>query len=624
MKTIHSFGIFMLLLLASIFTSNAQQTPDYKYQFNGQVKWMMLHESGTLIASTGEALVGIRPHNGEVAFSIERLKKVKEENLELAPGTPYLIIKPKGMMNQGHVSVVDVVKGKMVFDSKAEDWQGGVSSRHLIKPQMMFVVNGMHKEEGLGQYKQGVGLYDLKTGKLVRVFERKGSNIMVGKPDILGDQIIIPGAKNIQSYSISSGKVTWSADVKNATGIVTLEETNEMYAYRSKGDNTVVYKVDSKTGKLLWAEGNKIKGVIARYEFTPKGLAIVTNILGSGKKGLVGKVANAAKGSGTSKVYLLDLKTGEDLWAKSPKTKGIITHFYIEDDGIIFGVSSGGINKIAFDGTPRWKKPLKTGPGIQIMARGKKGLLYISETDTDLIDFETGKSVFGKTIKYKKSKAVSSTYDEKRDRFLITCKDGIYEINNNTGDFELIQNKIDFDGKEVPTNIEVREHGILVSSDQNLMLLDFDGNEEWHTYHRAPGKSAAGAILMGAIVLASTTVAVSESATAGAMKGAGVPSYNSSVQQHETNADNAADIADVAFKEMMKRFKATKATENASFILTKVDGGISLVKVDKDSGDTLETILIKDKDPMYEVDDIEGILYFKSKGNTINAYKLTN
>ena len=33
-------------------------------------------------------------------------------------------------------------------------------------------------------------------------------------------------------------------------------------------------------------------------------------------------------------------------------------------------------------------------------------------------------------------------------------------------------------------------------------------------------------------------------------------------------------------------------------------------------------ILVKDKDPMYEVDDFEGVLYFKAKGNTIHAYNL--
>ncbi len=613
-----------ILLIAIMLIANvglAQKTvPDYQYEFDGQVKWMILHESGTLIASTGEALVGIRPNSKVVSFSIDRLKRIKEENLELVPNTPYLIIKPRGMFM--HTAVIDVVKGKMVFDSKAEDWKGGVTSRHFIGPEMMFVVNGMHKEEGLGQYKQGVGLYDLKTGKLVKIFERKATNPMSGRPDIMGDNIIIPGVKNIECYSISTGTVKWTTDVKNATSIMANEETKELYAFRSKGTNTVVYKVNADNGNVLWPEGNKLKGVISRVEFTSSGLAVVTNILSSGKKGLAGKIGNKLKGSGTSKVYLLDLNTGADLWDKSPKTKGIINHFYIEDDGIIFGVSGGGINKIAFNGTPRWKRPLKTGPGIQIMATVPKGLLYISETDTDIIDMNTGESVFGKAIKYKRSKAVASTFDQNRDRFLLTCKDGVYEIDGNNGEYNLIAKDIKFEGKEVPDNIEVRDSGILLSSSQNLEMLDFQGGDNWNVYHRAPGKSAFGAIVMGAISAAAITMGSAHAARAGYMKGAGVPSYNAAVQNDERAADAYGAIADAAFTEMMKRFKATKATENASFILTKVDGGVALIKVDKDSGRTLNEIVIKDKDPMYEVDDIEGILYFKAKGNIINAYKL--
>lgn len=601
---------------------NAQQTPDQQYSFDGQVKWMLLTHTGTVLASTGEALVGIKPNTNEFLFKFESLKRVKEENLEPIPGTPYLIVVPKGMMNQGHISVVDLIKGKIIFDSKKEDWQGGVTSRHIIQPNMMLVVNGMHKEEGLGQYKLGVGLYDLKTGELVRIFERKASNPMVGRPDIMGDNIIIPGVKNIESYSISSGTVNWTSDVKNATSILSNEVTKEVYAFRTKGTNTVVYKVDANSGNSIWPEGNKLKGVINNVKFTDHGLAIVTNVLSSGKKGLVGKIANKAKGSGTSKVYLLDFKNGQDLWDKSPKTKGIINHFYIEEDGIIFGVASGGINKLAFDGTPLWNKPHKTGPTIQVLATVPKGLLYISETDTDVLDMNTGESIFGKALKYKRSKAVTSTYDSNRDRFLLSCKDGVYEIDGNNGEYNLINSDIKFDGKEVPTGIQVRDNGILLTSSQNLAMLDFQGGDKWNVYHRAPGKSAVGSIFMGALALAATTVAVSESATAGYMKGSGVPSYNSTVQQHETNADNAAAIGDAAFSEMVKRFKATKATENASFILTKIDGGVGLVKVDKDSGETLDEILIKDKDPMYEVDEIEGILYFKAKGNTINAYKL--
>ena len=591
-------------------------TPDYQYAFDGQVKWLILHESGTLLASTGEALAGIRPNSHEVSFKLERLKRVKEENLEFVPSTPYVIIKPRGIFM--HTVVVDVVKGKIVFDSKEENWQNGVTSRYFLGPEMMFVVNGMHKEEG-NKYTGGVGLYDLKTGKLVNIFERKATNPMVGEPDIMGDNIVIPGMKNVECYSISSGAVKWTADIKNASNIAANEESKEIYAFQTKGDNTVVHKINAETGADMWPDGNKIKGVISTVEFTDKGLAIVTNILSGGSK-LMSKL----KGSGTSKVYLLDLNTGADLWDKSPKTKGIINHFYVEDDGILFGVSDGGINKIGFDGTPRWRKPLNTGPAIQIMATVPTGLLYISETDADIIDMATGESVFGKAIKYKRSEAVASTYDKVRDRFLITCKDGVYEVNGNTGEYSLIADGTNFDGKEDPTGIEVRENGILLTSSQNLEMLGFQGDPNWHVYHRAPGKSAFGLAIVGALTLASASASISHSASAGYMKGAGVPSYNSTVQYHEQQAESWANVADAGFQEMAKRFKATKATANSAFILTKVDDGVALVKVDKDSGQTLNEIVIKDKDPMYEVDDIAGFLYYKDKGNNISAFDLNN
>lgn len=600
--------ITLFLTVSSLFA----QTPDHQYNFDGQIKLMMLHESGTLVVSTGEALVGIRPNSNEVSFKIDRLKRVKEENLEPVLGTPYLIIKPSGIIQ--HTSVIDVVKGKMVFDSKREDWKGGITSRYFIGPEMMFVVNGMHKEDGVGKYKQGVGLYNLKTGKLVKIFERRATNLMVGRPDIMGDKIIIPGVKNVECYDIATGVVKWTASVKNVTQISSSDETNEVYAFRTKGGNTVVYKIDANSGNLLWADGNKLKGNLARYEFTKAGLAVVTNIDKSGKKGL-GKLASAKS---QSKIYLLDSNSGVDLWEKSPKTKGFVNHFYIEDDGILFGVASGGINKISFDGVPLWKKPLKTGANIQLMARLPKGVLYISESDTDLINMDTGESVFGKAIKYKKSKSVASTFDELRNRFLIACSDGVYEIDGENGEFNLINSDYKFDGKEEPTDIELRTNGILLSSSQNLMMLDFNGDENWHVYHRAPGKSAFSVVLLAAVTAASVSASAANSYRAGA---SALGSYSPVPTYHRRMTNNLNKIADAAFTEMAKRFKATKATKNAAFILTKIDGGVGLIKVDKDSGDTLNEILIKDKKPMYEVDEFEGVLYF-GKGNTIFAYNL--
>jgi len=609
----------VILYLMSSLVSQAQEV-DFQYQFNGKIKWMKLTNTGTLLASTGEALVGIKPNSNEVTFKLDRLKKVKLENLEFVPDTPYVIVKPRGLFK--HTVVIDIVKGKIIFDSKEEKWQNGVTSRYFIGPEMMFVVNGAHKEKGLGQYRQGVGLYDLKTGKLVQIFERKANNPMTGLPDIMGDDIIIPGVKSIIRYSISSGNEKWKAKVGNANTVITNEETQEIYAFKQKKTNSVVYKINANNGNSMWAKENKIKGVVSIIKFTDHGLAIVTNIVSSGKKGLVGGVANKIKGSGKSKVYLLDMNSGADLWEKSPKTKGIISHFYVEKDGILFGVATGGINKVSFNGNALWKKPHKTGAGIQILATVPAGLLCISSSDTDIIDMNTGDSVFGKKIKYKNSKTVVSTFDQARDRFLISCKDGVYAVDGNSGSYKLINDNIKFERKETANSIRVRSEGILLSSSQNLMMLDFDGKEKWKVYHRPPGKSVFSTIVLGALTLTSGALMVASSARAGYLKGSGVPSYNATVKSDEHNAEGLSKVADASFKEMTKRFKATKSTENAAFILTRINKEVGLVKVDKDTGKTIYEIILDDKKPEYEVDDYAGILYYKSKSNTISAYKL--
>ena len=174
MRTQNKIMMLITMLLLTHLGWTQKTTPDYQYAFDGAVKWLILHESGTLLASTGEALAGIRPNSSSVSFKFDRLKRVKEEHLEFVPNTPYLIVKPRGIFM--HTVVIDVVKGTIVFDSKAEDWQNGVTSRYFISPEMMFVVNGMHKDQASGKYTGGVGLYDLKTGKLVNIFERKPTN----------------------------------------------------------------------------------------------------------------------------------------------------------------------------------------------------------------------------------------------------------------------------------------------------------------------------------------------------------------------------------------------------------------------------------------------------------------
>ena len=84
MEKIKSTMLFVIALITTFVSAQSIDTPTHDYTFDGQVKWMLLTETGTLLASTGEALVGIKPNSKELAFKIDRLKKVKEEYLHSA------------------------------------------------------------------------------------------------------------------------------------------------------------------------------------------------------------------------------------------------------------------------------------------------------------------------------------------------------------------------------------------------------------------------------------------------------------------------------------------------------------------------------------------------------------
>jgi len=175
--------------------------------------------------------------------------------------------------------------------------------------------------------------------------------------------------------------------------------------------------------------------------------------------------------------------------------------------------------------------------------------------------------------------------------------------------------------------MEIRNGGIFLSSSQNMTSLSFDGSENYHVYHKSPGRSTFGKIMGGVMAVASTAMAVSASARAGANISAfggvnDLSSYNDYGKDAKRAADMFAGIASASFDYLSTRFKSSSATENSQFILTKLDDGVGLVKVSKDTGKVDKEIVLKDKKPEYEVDEFGGFLFYKANDKTIYAYNL--
>lgn len=622
--------IMMLALFVSAASLYAQETPEQSYDLGAKINEMTLTVGGVLVVATNDGLAGIKPDQSQPVFTFNNFGKLKPEETDFIPNSPYIVVsqgadsKFAGLAKTKR-AVIDYVQGKVLFNSENDNWNQ-IFTCNVVLPQNKLIVSGIQKVgDKFEKMTPKVAVYDLSTSQLdYSFFLDKPGRVGIAKdfsvtgvPLLLKDFLIIPTAQGLIAKS-HTGEDLWQTKIKGVNWMVADQTEKEIYGFEttSNGNNTRIHKIGSN-GEELWKDDRKVKGNISNFEILPQGLAVVSDVTG-------GSGVLAARSE--SKIAMLSASTGEDLWEKAPKTKGYVQHFYVMDDGILFGIYEGGINKISFDGQTLFKKPLKTGENIMVMAHTPQGLIYITSEDANIVNLETGEAVWNKPLKYKNASSVASAFDEKNNRYLIAADGKIMAVDASTGDVSDLA-KCNFDEKEDPNTMEIRDAGIFLSSSQNMMTLNFDGSEIYHSYYKSPGRSTFGKIVGGITAVASTAMAVSMSARAGANRSAfgsvnDLDSYNDYGKEAKRAADMFSGIASASFEYLSKRFKATSATENAQFILTKLDDGTGLVKVNKDTGKVEKEILLNDKKPEYQVDELGGYLYYKANDKTIYAYNL--
>lgn len=616
-ELIYTLIFFIFLGGSSVFSQRAEQ-PDYRYDTGANINEMTLTQGGTMVVATNDGLVGIKPGSNQLLFNFTAYGRVKPEELTFVPNAPYVIVYQGGFANlSSKKSVIDYMSGQTLFSTEGNGWKDVITC-DVMMPQNKLVVSGNRTSKE--KYAPQVAVYDLNTGKEDYRFNigepgRVGiakTYAVTGRPLLLKNSLVLPTSQGVFNMKAETGELLWQNDMKNMNVLVADETEKEIYAFEgvNQGKNTRIHKLGIN-GAELWKDDQKVKGVVVNFEILTNGIAVVSNQNDGGSNSVF-----ATKNE--SNIAFLSATTGEDLWDKAPKTKGYVQHFYVMEDGILFGIFEGGINKISFDGKTLFKKPLKTGENILTMAHTPQGLIYITSEDANIVDLNTGEAVWGKPLKYKRAGAVSSTFDKKNNRFLLSADETLFAIDADSGEVSTLA-KSKFDGKEDPSHVEVRDGGVLLTSDQNMLLMDWNGGTQWQEYYRAPGKSAMGAIIAGVSAVATATVAVSAANSGLQNKLAG---YDEQSKRDAALAGGMAAASGASVSEMLKRFKATAATKNDQFILTKLDDGVGLVKLSKDTGKMNKEIVLKDKKPEYIVDDIAGILYYKADNNSIFAYNL--
>ncbi|ALJ06084.1 hypothetical protein APS56_13500 [Pseudalgibacter alginicilyticus] len=627
--------VWLLVAILIINTTNAQKAeiPNVTYNLGSNINEMTLTVGGILVAATNEGLVGIDPNQSTPVFTFNDFGKLKSEETQFIPESPYIVVS-QGVGSQfagiakTKRAVINYITGKVIFNSETDNWNQ-IYTCNIVLPQNKLVVSGIQKEGNkFEKMTAKVAVYDLNTQKLdYSFFLDKPGRVGVAKdfsvtgvPLLLKNMLIIPTAQGLIAKS-HKGDDLWECKIKGINWMTSDISETEIYGFETttNGKNTRIHKI-SNQGVELWKDDRKVQGNVSNFQILPQGIAVVSDKSSGGSTSVFAT-------NDESEIAFLSADSGEDLWDKAPKTKGWVQHFYVQDDGILFGIQQGGINKISFEGKTLFKKPLKTGENIMMMAESPQGLIYITSEDANIVDLKTGDQVWNKPLKYKNSVAVASTFDNAKNRYLIAADGDVFAIDAQTGEATDFS-KVKFEEKEVANTMEMRNGNIFLSSSQNLLLLGNDGKQIYHEYYKSPGQSGFVKVLSGVVAVASTGLAMAHAAKAGANRtnpygsSNDLSNYNDYGKEYKRAADMFASIGDAAFDVMSKRFKATAATENAQFILTKLNSGTGIVKVNKDTGKVDKEILLKDKKPEYQVDEIAGVLYYKANDKTIYAYKL--
>jgi hypothetical protein len=274
------------------------------------------------------------------------------------------------------------------------------------------------------------------------------------------------------------------------------------------------------------------------------------------------------------------------------------------------------------------KKALSIKGEIRDLQLVPQGLYYRTADEINILDLENGDKTWKKGFSVKHCSGDNSA----DNTGYVYANDVIYKIDFTKGDMAEWVSGIKFDGKEDPSSLQVRENGILLTSDQNARLYDFSGKMVWHSYQPAPGRTMAGKLLSGMGGLACAVMAAQQAGQAAQLSyakgyyGSTNPSLDRDIKNANANAANFAGAAVASFASISRRFKATKEANNYMAILTNFgnsnqakDAGVMMI--DKTNGKEIKKIVLGDKkDPDYKLDELGKMIYYKADGNELQGF----
>jgi len=457
--------------------------------------------------------------------------------------------------------------------------------------------------------------------------------------------IVVNTLMGLRALDAKTGAVRWSATLPTARAgnpakhvrlFPSLDKPDRIYV--GFDDRLMAYRLAD--GQALWAKPAIIDGWVHDIVQHPGGIIILPESPPPNEAtGNNVRVSNGVVQTGLNIARYAD---GTTIAEKPLRMRGTVRQAIIAGGSAVLAVDAESrtfVNVLDIaTATVRLKKDVKIKGQLAYAELTPAGLLYVSRSDeatngeVNIIDLTSGEPKYKDAIEGKSAVLLHAI--EGNTLYAYANKDRhLYAVNRQDGTYRALGGEIKLQGDEDPTTLEVRTSGLVLISPQNLVIVGRDGQIKQQVYNPAPqlpgllralyriNSVRAGLYGAAASAYGDAFAQASRNATdttAKRITGQLASAYSQGGAQLQGYSSQAASLAS-------KRFKASLATPGSVFVLTKSPDGSGnfLLQIDKDTAQPRSRVdLGKQREPVYAVDDISGMLFLQTTSGTLAGYRL--
>jgi hypothetical protein len=493
-------------------------------------------------------------------------------------------------------------------------------------------------------------------------------------------QLLILGEKdkNIEFVNIDllSGKVNWISKVGDTESIS--KAFGKAFKRILSGDGTAVenkvlvsqgnifaslkgllFNLDGATGKVKW----KTDYTINNFYISGHGDKVVT-VMSTGGLFSVKQNLNILNVEDGSKLWkddistkfisyledqgnkllvahhsgfnFYDYKTGQKVWKKDAKGDQIKEVIPVDRDYLY--IADNEMNLVDRDGKSKWKKFVEIAEESEdqvyyLGAVSNNRVFYLTDTYGNMVDYTTGKKIWKKNAEFDKKRPLVFTADG--DKFLVYNNKRLYKFDALSTDNPKPKGKIEVENDKTIESIEAFDWGVCIVGQNDVIGLDDEGNTIYQKTYKEPGEVGRRLLKTGGIIGSSflqtrssfrkgvADLQMTYRDDAGNMLSTKLLTAESSnkLNRMAANDDQLGDIIDKnLLSKVQTRFNGLKQNSDYAFILAKGNAATELVKVRKKDGKEVAKVQLNNNKPIYEIDQIDGSLYYVEDA-TLKIYR---